>query len=108
MAYDEVLAERIRDLLAAEAEVTEKRMFGGLAFLLEGHMALAVSGQGGLMVRVEPDDTERLLATTKAEPMVMRGRDVKGWVRVAPEHVKTKRQLVPWVERGLARARSTD
>ncbi len=104
MAYDEDLAERIRDLLFAEPELTEKRMFGGLAFLLDGHMAVAVSGQGGLMVRVERDRTERLIATTKAEPMVMKDRPVKGWVRVSADHLRTRRQLDRWVTMGVERA----
>lgn len=108
MAYDEDLAERIRDRLAAEPDVTEKKMFGGLAFLVDGHLAVAVSGQGGLMVRVEPDDTERLLATAGVEPMVMRGRELSGWVRVAAEQVRTARQLGTWVTRGVRRARVAD
>lgn len=107
MAHDEVLAARIRDLLAAE-EVTERRMFGGLAFLLDGHLAVAVSGRGGIMVRVDPDRTEHLLATTGAEPMIMRDRQVRGWVRVPDTHLRTNRQLTTWVTRGLARARTTD
>lgn len=106
MAYDLELAERIRDLLAPEAEVVEKRMFGGLAFLLDGHISVAASGQGGLMVRVAPDDTERLVATTAAEPMVMRGRELRGWVRVAAEHLRTRRQLARWVAAGVSAARS--
>jgi TfoX/Sxy family transcriptional regulator of competence genes len=106
MAYDEDLANRIRELLAGDSGVTEKRMFGGLAFLVGGHMSVAASGRGGLMVRVDPEDTETLLAKPHAEPFEMRGRAVDGWLRIAPEGVRTKRQLEPWVERGVAYARS--
>jgi TfoX/Sxy family transcriptional regulator of competence genes len=106
MAYDEDLANRIRELLAGEPGVTEKRMFGGLAFLVGGHMSVAASGQGGLMVRVDPEDTDALLARPHARPFEMRGRAMDGWLRVAPEGVGTKRQLEPWVERGVAYARS--
>lgn len=100
MAYDEVLANRIRELLAAET-TTEKRMFGGLAFLVGGHMAVAVSGRGGLMVRVPPDETEALVARDHVEPMVMAGRETRGWLRVADSGLTTKRQLESWVNRGL-------
>src|SRR4051794_31396607 len=106
MAYDEDLANRIRELIAAEPDVTEKRMFGGLAFLIRGNMSVAASGQGGLMVRVEPDETDTLVAKPHASPMVMRGREMQGWLRVDSEGVRTKRQLEPWVRRGVAYARS--
>ncbi len=106
MAYDEDLANRIRALLADEAGVSEKRMFGGLAFLVGGNMAVVVSGQGGLMVRVEPDETDALVAKPHARPMEMRGREMRGWLRVDDEGVRTKRQLEPWVKRGMAYARS--
>ena len=106
MPYEEALAERIRDLLAAEAELTEKKMFGGLAFLLEGRMALAVSGQGGIMVRVGADRADQLVATTKAEPMEMKGRTMHGWLRVGTEHLRTKRQLERWVTLGAEQARA--
>jgi TfoX/Sxy family transcriptional regulator of competence genes len=106
MAYDEELANRIRELIAGEAGVTEKRMFGGLAFLIGGNMAVAASGQGGLMVRVDPDETEALLEKPHAQPFVMRGREMKGWLRVEDDGVRTKRQLEPWVKRGVAYARS--
>jgi TfoX/Sxy family transcriptional regulator of competence genes len=106
MAYDEDLANRIRELIAGAEDVDEQRMFGGLAFLAGGHMAVAVSGQGGLMVRVEPDETDALLAKPHARPFEMRGREMRGWLRVDPEGVRTKRQLEPWVRRGLAYARS--
>ena len=106
MAYDEDLANRIRELLAGEPDVTEQRMFGGLAFLVGGHMSVAASGQGGLMVRVEPEDTDALLAKPHARPFEMRGREMRGWLRVDPDGVRTKRQLAPWVKRGLEYARS--
>ena len=106
MAYDEDLANRIRELVGADAEVTEKRMFGGLAFLAGGHMAVAASGQGGLLARVDPAQTDALLAKPHVEPMVMRGREMQGWLRVDDEGVRTKRQLEPWVRRGLTYARS--
>ncbi|MBA3305972.1 MAG: TfoX/Sxy family protein [Thermoleophilaceae bacterium] len=106
MAYDEDLADRIRELVAGESGVTEKRMFGGLAFLVAGRMSVAASGQGGLMVRIAPEDTDALLAKPHARPFEMRGREVRGWLRVDPEGVRTKRQLAPWVTRGVAYARS--
>ena len=106
MAYDEDLANRIRELIAAYPEITEKKMFGGLAFLVGGNMSVAASGQGGLMVRVAPEDTETLLGKPHARPFEMRGREMQGWLRVDPEGVRTKRQLQPWVERGVAYARS--
>ena len=106
MAYDEGLAERIRELLAGEPGVTEQRMFGGLAFLVGGNMAVAASGQGGLMVRVDPEDSERLVASTPARPMDMRGRPMRGWLRVDLDDVRTKRTLQRWVGLGTAYARS--
>jgi TfoX/Sxy family transcriptional regulator of competence genes len=106
MAYDEELAHRIRELVGAEDGVTEKRMFGGLAFLIGGNMAVAASGQGGLLVRVDPDETDELEAKPHVDPFVMRGRSMQGWLRVDAEGVRTKRQLEPWVKRGVAYARS--
>jgi TfoX/Sxy family transcriptional regulator of competence genes len=106
MAYDEDLANRIRELIGGDADITEKRMFGGLAFLAGGHMAVAASGQGGLMVRVDPAETDALLAKPHARPFEMRGRGMQGWLRVEPEGVRTKRQLEPWVRRGTSYARS--
>jgi TfoX/Sxy family transcriptional regulator of competence genes len=106
MAYDEDLANRIRELVADEDGVTEKRMFGGLAFLVGGNMAVAASGQGGLLVRVDPEETEALLAKPNARPFEMRGREMQGWLRVDPEGLGTKRQLAPWVKRGVMYARS--
>jgi TfoX/Sxy family transcriptional regulator of competence genes len=106
MAYDEDLANRIRELIAGEPDVTERRMFGGLAFLVGGNMSVAASGQGGLMVRVNPEDTEALIAKPHARSFEMRGRAMQGWLRVDAEGVRTKRQLEPWVKRGVAYARS--
>lgn len=102
MAYDEDLANRIRELLADQDGVTEQKMFGGLGFMIHGNMAVAASGQGGVMVRVDPDQSDRVTASSKAEPMEMRGRPMRGWLRVASEHVGTKRELSTWVKRGVA------
>jgi TfoX/Sxy family transcriptional regulator of competence genes len=106
MAYDEDLANRIRELIGGGPEVTEKRMFGGLAFLVGGNMSVSASGQGGLMVRVDPEETDALLAKPHARPFEMRGRTMDGWLRIDPEGVRTKRQLEPWVRRGVTYARS--
>jgi hypothetical protein len=106
MAYDEDLANRIRELVAGEPGVTEQRMFGGLAFLVRGNMSVAASGQGGLMVRVDPEDTDALLAKPHVRAFEMRGREMRGWLRVDPEGLRTKRQLAPWVTRGVKYARS--
>ena len=106
MGYDQDLADRIRELVADEAGLTEKKMFGGLAFLIGGNMAVAASGQGGVLVRVDPAQSEQLVATTKARPMEMRGREMQGWLRVDPEDVGTKRQLARWVTLGTSYARS--
>ena len=106
MAYDEDLAERIRALMGLQKGVTEKKMFGGLAFLVGGNMAIAASGQGGILVHVDPTASKKLIAATPAEPMVMRGRSMQGWLRVAAEDLKTKRQLEKWVTLGTTYARS--
>ena len=106
MAYDEELAGRIRSLLGDEPSLTERRMFGGLAFLIGGNMAVAASGQGGLLVRVDPAASDELVARSGVWPMEMRGRPLEGWLRVDPEGLKTKRQLEPWVKRGVAYVRS--
>ncbi|WP_204080412.1 TfoX/Sxy family protein [Mycobacterium riyadhense] len=106
MAYDTDLANRIRELLASQPGVDEKRMFGGLAFLIGGHLAVAVSGQGGLLVRVPPADTEKLLTRQYVSPMVIAGRETRGWLRVAADGVKTKRQLASWVKYGAGYAGS--
>ena len=106
MAYDEDLANRLRELLGDQDAVTEKKMFGGLAFLVHGHMAVAASGQGGLLARVGPAESDAALARPHAAPMEMRGRAMDGWIRVAPEGVRTKRALEPWVRRSLAYVRA--
>jgi hypothetical protein len=106
MAYDEGFAERIREQLGDEAGVSEKAMFGGLAFLLRGNLAVGISNGGELMVRVGPDGTEDALARPHTRLFDMTGRPMKGWVLVAPEGVKTKRQLAPWVKRGVEFART--
>jgi TfoX/Sxy family transcriptional regulator of competence genes len=105
VTYDEDLANRLRELLADEPDVTEQRMFGGLAFLVNGHMSVSASREGGLMVRIDPPDTDALLKKPHARPVVMRGREASGWLRVDPDGVRTKRQLVPWVARGVTCAR---
>jgi TfoX/Sxy family transcriptional regulator of competence genes len=106
MSYDEDLADRIREFLVSEADVTEQRMFGGLAFLIQGNMAVAASGQGGVLVRVDPAESDTLLATTSARPMEMRGRAMHGWLRVDEGDVRTKGQLGSWVKRGTTYARA--
>ena len=106
MAYDKALADRVRELLSGERGITEKRMFGGLAFLINGNMAVAVSGQGGILVRVPPEDTEKLVTRAHVSPMLMAGRETRGWLRVAPDGVKTKRQLQQWVTRGFGYTRT--
>jgi TfoX/Sxy family transcriptional regulator of competence genes len=105
MAYDEALAERIRRLVS-ESGLTEKKMFGGLAFLVGGNMAVAASGQGGLLVRVDPDESDALVETTSARPMEMRGREMAGWLRVASDDVGDEDDLKAWVDRGVGYARS--
>ncbi len=106
MAYDEALAGRIRQLVAGEPDLTEQKMFGGLAFLIGGNMAVAASGRGGALVRVDPAESDTLVAKTNARLMEMRGRAMRGWLRVDPEDLRTKRQLARWVELGTAYARS--
>ena len=106
MAYDEKLAARIRELVADEPKLAEKKMFGGLAFLVGGHMAVAASARGGMMVRVDPAESDTLVAKTKARVVEMRGREMPGWLRVETDDVKTKRQLEVWVARGVGYARS--
>jgi TfoX/Sxy family transcriptional regulator of competence genes len=106
VAFDEDLANRIRELLLAERDVTEQRMFGGLAFLIDGNMSVSASGQGGMMLRVDPAETDALLGKQHARPFEMRGRVMQGWLRVDAEGLQTKRQLERWVARGVAYARS--
>ncbi len=106
MAYDEALAARIRDLIAGEPGLREQKMFGGLAFLVGGNMAIAASGRGGVLVHVDPEKSDGLLTTTDAHEFEMRGRVMAGWLRVAPEHLGTESELARWVELGAAYARS--
>ena len=106
MGYDEALAERIRELIGDETGVTEQKMFGGLAFLIGGNMAVAASGQGGALVRVDAERSDAIVASSNARPMEMRGREMAGWLRVAPEDLRTKRQLAKWVTLGASSARS--
>jgi TfoX/Sxy family transcriptional regulator of competence genes len=106
VAYDEKLAERVRELLRDEDGLTEKRMFGGLAFLINGNMSVSASGQGGLLLRVDPEATDTLLEEPGAELFEMRGRSMAGWLRIAPEAVTTKRDLERWVKHGVSYARS--
>ena len=106
MAYDTDLADRVREMIAAERGVDEKPMFGGLAFLIDGNMSVCVSGHGGLMVRVPPEETERLLGLDHVEPMIMAGRETRGWLRVSADGLASTRQLQDWVRRGVAQARS--
>jgi TfoX/Sxy family transcriptional regulator of competence genes len=106
MAYDEDLAHRIRELLAGEPGISEQRMFGGLAFLIHGNMSVSASGQGGLLLRVDPAQTEALVAKPHAERFEMRGRGMDGWLRVDPAGLKSKAQLERWVQRGVTYARS--
>ena len=106
MAYDETLAAQIRELVSDEPGLTERKMFGGLAFLVGGNMALAASGQGGIVVRVAPDESDALLETTNAHHMVMRGKPMRGWLRVDREHLRPRAELERWVKVGMTYARS--
>lgn len=106
MAYDVELAERIRELLGSEPGVTEQKMFGGLGFLVHGNMAIGASSQGGALVRVDPAKSDAIVAGTSARPMEMRGRELRGWLRVDGAELRTTRELATWVELGTAYARS--
>jgi TfoX/Sxy family transcriptional regulator of competence genes len=106
VAYDDELADRVRELVAGEQGVAEQRMFGGLAFLINGNMSVTVSRQGGLMVRVDPEQTEALLDEEHVQPVVMRGREMDGWLRVDTAALRTDSQLERWVERSVSYARS--
>jgi TfoX/Sxy family transcriptional regulator of competence genes len=106
VAYDEELADRIRALVATQRGLSEKKMFGGLAFLVGGHMAIAASGQGGILVRVDPTRSDTLVGSTKATVAVMRGRPMTGWLRVGSDDLQTQRQLAKWVELGTTYART--
>jgi TfoX/Sxy family transcriptional regulator of competence genes len=107
VTYDVQLVDRVRELLADRSTMTEKKMFGGLAFLVAGKMAVAASGQGGLLVRVDPAQAGHLLATTNARPMEMKGRPVRGWLRIDGDDLRTKRHLAKWVAIGARTATST-
>lgn len=106
MAYDEELATRVRELAGAQAGVTEQRMFGGLAFLIIGNMALAASGEGGLLVRVDPQDGDALIDDEHVRPMVMRGRAMRGWLKVDAAAVDESAELEQWVSRGVSYAQT--
>jgi TfoX/Sxy family transcriptional regulator of competence genes len=106
VAYDGELAARIRRRLAEQPGVEEKKMFGGLAFLIGGNMAVAASGQGGLLVRADPAESDGLVETTGATLMEMRGRSMKGWLRVESEDVAGDDQLANWIAVGTSYARS--
>jgi TfoX/Sxy family transcriptional regulator of competence genes len=106
VAYDEELADRIREVVGGQPDVSVQKMFGGLAFLIGGNMAVAASGQGGLMVRVDAVEGEKLVASGSARPMEMRGRTMTGWLRVDSDAVRTKRQLARWVNLGTGYAAS--
>jgi TfoX/Sxy family transcriptional regulator of competence genes len=109
MSYDAELANRLRECVlaeVAEAGVSERRMFGGLAFLINGNLAVSASSQGGLLLRIDPARTESLTGRAHAEPFVMRGRELTGWLRIDPDGVRTQRELRRWVRIGLAYARS--
>lgn len=106
MAYDEDLAYRIRELVAGQPALTERKMFGGLAFLIGGNMAIAASGQGGVLVRIDPTASNTLTTRSGAALMEMQGRKLAGWLRADDDHLRTKRQLKKWVDIGTAFARS--
>jgi TfoX/Sxy family transcriptional regulator of competence genes len=106
VAYDEDLANRVRELLQDERGLAEKKMFGGLAFLINGNMSVAVSREGGLLLRVDPGDTERLVSRKGARRFEMRGREMDGWLRVEASAVRTKRDLERWARIGVDYARS--
>jgi hypothetical protein len=106
VAYDEDLANGIRESLAAEPGVVEKKMFGGLAFLVGGNMAVSAAGQGGLLLRCDPAATEALVSEPHAARFEMRGRSMDGWLRIAPEGVTKQPDLDRWVSVGVAYARS--
>jgi hypothetical protein len=106
VAYDEALAERVREQLAGERGLTEKAMFGGLAFLLDGNMSVGLSGGGELMVRVGPEATDDALARPHTRVFDMTGRPMRGWILVAPEGIGGDGELAAWVRRGVDFARS--
>jgi TfoX/Sxy family transcriptional regulator of competence genes len=106
MAYDEDLADRIRERVGGESGLSEKRMFGGLAFLVNGNMAVSASGRGGLLLRVDPARTDELIEAPHTGRFVMRGREMDGWLRIDPEAVDTDADLARWVDLGITYART--
>jgi TfoX/Sxy family transcriptional regulator of competence genes len=106
MVYNEVIAGRMRELLAHEPHVTEKKMFGGLGFMIAGNMAIAASSSGGALVRVDPEQSDKLVDTTVARPMVMRGRPMSGWLEVPADALSSKREVARWVRIGATYAKS--
>ena len=106
MAYDEDLASRIRELIASEDGYTEQKKFGVIGFMIDGHMAVGVDGEGRLLIHCSIEETEALLAKPGARPFQMRGREMKGWLQVDAESVSTKRALEPWVMQSVAFARA--
>jgi TfoX/Sxy family transcriptional regulator of competence genes len=106
VAYDEDLAERIRAIVFDEPGLTEKRMFGGLALLINGNMAVSASGQGGMLLWVDPAETAKVVERPEASRFVMRNREMDGWLRIDSTELTTKRQLKSWVSRGVSYARS--
>jgi TfoX N-terminal domain len=106
VAYDEALADRIRALLATDHDVAEKKMFGGLAFLINGNMSVSASGQGGLLLRCDPDETGAHVREPHVERFEMRGRAMDGWLRVEAEALERDAELRRWVDVGVAYARS--
>src|SRR6476659_11304656 len=105
MAYDEEWGNRIRELFFNEKGPTEKRMFGGLAFMINGHMAVSASSQGGLLLRVDPAETDSLVREPHVGRFVMRGREMDGWLRVDPEAFNTDEELAEWIRIGVSYAR---
>jgi TfoX/Sxy family transcriptional regulator of competence genes len=108
MAYDEELADRVREAVRGAGVVEEKRMFGGLSFMVDGRLAVAASGQGGLLVPVGTGQRDALLAEPHVEPMVMGDRESRSWVHVLESGIRTEDQLRAWVARGLAAVRTPD
>ena len=106
VAYDENLADRIRALLATDHDVVEKKMFGGLAFLIGGNMSVSASGQGGMLLRCDPEEADSLVKSPHADRFEMRGRAMDGWLRVAPEGLESDADLRRWVDVGVGYARS--
>jgi TfoX/Sxy family transcriptional regulator of competence genes len=106
MAYDDELADRIREVVQGEPGLSEKRMFGGLAFLVNGNMAVSASSQGGLLLRIDPGQAESLVDQQHVRRFEMRGREMDGWLRVDVESLETNEELRRWVNHGLTYARS--